>query len=63
MAEIVWTESALNDLDDIGDYIAKDSIRYAELTVAKLFESPDILRASGYTIVMEFTPEVILIVP
>ena len=43
MAEIVWTESALNDLDDIGDYIAKDSIRYAELTVAKLFESPDIL--------------------
>ncbi len=31
MAEIVWTESALNDLDDIGDYIAKDSIRYAEL--------------------------------
>ena len=43
MAEIVWTESALNDLDHIGDYIAKDSIRYAELTVAKLFESPDIL--------------------
>jgi len=40
MAEIVWTESALNDLDDIGDYIAKDSARYAELTVAKLFESP-----------------------
>ncbi len=38
MAEIVWTESA----DDIGDYIAKDSLRYAELTVAKLFESQDI---------------------
>ena len=43
MAEIVWTESALNDLDDIGEYIAKDSVRYAELTVATLFESPDIL--------------------
>ena len=43
MAEIVWTESALNDLDDIGEYIAKDSVRYAELTVAKLFGSPDIL--------------------
>ena len=43
MAKIVWTESALNDLDDIGEYIAKDSVRYAELTVAKLFESPDIL--------------------
>lgn len=43
MAKIVWTESALSDLDDIGDYIAKDSVRYAELTVAKLFESPEIL--------------------
>jgi addiction module RelE/StbE family toxin len=43
MAEIVWTESALTDLDEIGEYIAKDSVRYAELTVAKLFESPDIL--------------------
>lgn len=43
MAEVIWTESALADLDDIGDYIAKDSIRYPEITVAKLFESPDIL--------------------
>ena len=43
MAEVIWTEFALADLDDIGEYIAKDSVRYAELTVAKLFESPDIL--------------------
>jgi len=43
MAEVIWTESALSDLDDIGEYISKDSIRYAEFTVAKLFESPDIL--------------------
>ena len=43
MAEVIWTESALSDLDDIGDHISKDSIRYAELTVSKLFESPDIL--------------------
>jgi len=43
MAEVIWTESALSDIDDIGDHISKDSIRYAELTVAKLFESPDIL--------------------
>ena len=43
MAEVIWTESALSDLNDIGDYISKDSIRYAELTVTKLFESPDIL--------------------
>ena len=43
MAEVIWTESALSDLNDIGEYISKDSIRYAELTVIKLFESPDIL--------------------
>jgi addiction module RelE/StbE family toxin len=55
MAEIVWTESALNDLDDIGDYIAKDSIRYAELTVAKLFESPDILET--HTLAGKMVPE------
>lgn len=43
MAEVVWTKNALADLDDIGEYIAKDSLKYAKLTVAKLFESPDIL--------------------
>ncbi len=43
MAEVKWTESALSDLNDLGDYISKDSIRYAELTIIKLFETPDIL--------------------
>ena len=43
MAEIRWTKTAISDLDEIGDYIAKDSVRYAELTVSKLFESPGIL--------------------
>ena len=43
MVKIVWTDSAIQDLNDIGEYIAKDSVRYAELTVSKLFESVDIL--------------------
>lgn len=34
MAEVKWTETALSDMDEIGDYIAKDSVRYAELTVS-----------------------------
>ena len=38
MAEVIWTESALAALEDIGEYIAKDSVRYAELTVTKLFD-------------------------
>ena len=33
-------------MDDIGDHIAKDSIKYAELTVAYLFEAPDILETN-----------------
>jgi len=43
MVQIIWTDSALQDLNDIGEYIAKDSIRYAEITVVRLFESVDIL--------------------
>ncbi len=43
MVKVIWTESALSDLNDIGEFIAKDSVRYAELTVSKLFESADIL--------------------
>jgi toxin ParE1/3/4 len=43
MAQIVWTESALGDLEGIGEFIAKDSIRYAEITVSELFYSVDIL--------------------
>ena len=34
MDEIVWTEPALQDLDDIGSYIALDSTRSAEKVVA-----------------------------
>lgn len=43
MVKIVWTDSAIFDLEDIGEYIAKDSERYAQLTVSRLFESVDIL--------------------
>lgn len=43
MVQIIWTDAALQDLSDIGDYISKDSVYYAELTVVRLFESVDIL--------------------
>lgn len=43
MAKVVWTDSALIDLDNIGSYIARDSERYAQLTVKRLFTSVDIL--------------------
>jgi len=43
MVKIVWTDSAILDLEAIGEYIAKDSIRYAEITISQLFEAVDIL--------------------
>ena len=43
MVQIIWTDNAIQYLNDIGDYIAKDSVRYAEITVIDLFSSTDIL--------------------
>ena len=43
MVKIVWTDSAILDLEAIGEYISNDSIRYAEITVSQLFEAVDIL--------------------
>jgi plasmid stabilization system protein ParE len=31
MVEIKWTDFAIENLNDIGDYIEKDSFRYAEI--------------------------------
>lgn len=44
MVEIKWTDFALNDLDEIGSYIALDSLRYASITVSELFTATDILK-------------------
>jgi toxin ParE1/3/4 len=38
MAEVVWAEPALNDLDAIADYIALDDPTAARLLVQKIFE-------------------------
>jgi len=37
MVKLIWTESARYDLQDIHDYIALDSKKYASLTIRKLF--------------------------
>jgi len=33
MVKIIWTGRALKDLEEIGEYIAKDSLKYAKLTL------------------------------
>ena len=40
MRQVHWSESALDDLSDIVDFIAKDSPAYAERLAAKLVEAP-----------------------
>ena len=43
MVEVRWTHLAIDDLNEIGEYIAKDSRRYAEITVQELFDTTEIL--------------------
>ena len=37
MVKIVWTELSISDLKEIFDYIADDSVRYASITVNKIY--------------------------
>lgn len=46
MDEIVWTEPALDDLDEIAEYIAIDKLSAAENLVKKVFERVDRLANS-----------------
>jgi len=41
MVQVIWTEPALDDLDDIAEYIALSNIDAAKLLVSKVFESVD----------------------
>ena len=46
MAEIIWTEPALDDLDQIAEYIALDKLSAAQDLVRKVFEKVDRLSDS-----------------
>jgi len=43
MDKIIWTNNALSDLNDIADFIAKDSSKFAEITINKLYNKVKIL--------------------
>ncbi len=49
MDKVIWTDNAIQDLNDIGDYISKDSEKYAQLTVNHLFDSVDILESYPFS--------------
>ena len=43
MVKVIWTDSAIEDLNEIGERISRNSERYAQITVGQLFEAPSIL--------------------
>ncbi len=43
MVSLNWTDFALENLNEIGNYIEKDSFVYAKKIVNRLFSFPDIL--------------------
>ncbi len=49
MTRIVWSPQSLRDLQAIHDYIAKDSARYADLTVARIFAAVEQLLQFPYS--------------
>jgi addiction module RelE/StbE family toxin len=38
MVEIKWTNNAFEELDDIANYISKDSPKYAQILVKQIYE-------------------------
>lgn len=44
MARVVWSEPALDDLDEIAEYIALDNLQAAKSLVQKVFETVDRLK-------------------
>src|SRR5574337_234086 len=49
MAKVVWTEPALSDLHSIIDYIARDSVVYAERFGMRVVQAPRLLQNSPFT--------------
>jgi len=48
MVEVKWTEQAVLDIENIAEYIAKDSQKYAEIRVKRFFAAVKVLeKGSG----------------
>jgi toxin ParE1/3/4 len=55
MAKVIWTARALADLEDISEYISKDSSRYAKMTLEKLLERAKMVGSN--TLIGRIVPE------
>ena len=48
MVVINWTDQSINDLDKIGEFIEKDSLKYAKIQVKRLIERGNFLKYQPY---------------
>lgn len=44
MVRIRWTEQSLDDINNIAEFIANDSVRYAKIQVRRFFKSAEVLK-------------------
>ncbi|HTE10999.1 MAG TPA: type II toxin-antitoxin system RelE/ParE family toxin [Chitinophagaceae bacterium] len=53
MAEVIWSPRAIKDISEIAEYIAKDSLQYAEiqtrLFISKISTLESILLLAGWS--------------
>jgi len=49
MVKITWTEQSLNDVENIAQFIATDSEKYAKVQVARFFNQSLILETFPYS--------------
>ena len=43
MVEVKWTDQALDDIENIAEFIAKDSMKFAKVQTLRFFKSVEIL--------------------
>ncbi len=48
MAEIIWSFRALKDIEEIAEYIAKNSLQYAKVQTRLFFEEASVLEDHPY---------------
>ena len=56
MARVIWSDQALQDIDNIAEYIALDSPKYAKLQVLNFFKSAEALE--GLPTIGRIVPEI-----
>lgn len=61
MVKVNWTVQSINDIENIADFIAKDSERYAKIQVDRFFKAVEVLEINPKIgrLVPEFNNETI----